>query len=66
MRRSRQALRVRKARAKDVPAVVVAIAIAGVADEDAVREEVLEEVTVVATPAAAGAGAGEGKTRVAS
>jgi hypothetical protein len=47
---------------KGVPAAVVAIAIAiaGVADEDAVRAAVLEEVTVVATPAAVAADAEEG------
>jgi hypothetical protein len=53
---------------KDVPAAVVAIAIAiaGVAVEDAARAAVLEEVTVVATPAAVAADAEEGRIRVAS
>ena len=48
---------------KDVPAAVVAIAIviAGVAVVDAVRAAVLEEVTVVATPAAVAADGEEGK-----
>ena len=52
---------------KGVPAAVVAIAIAiaGVADEDAAQAAVLEEVTVVATPAVAADG-GEGRIRVAS
>jgi predicted metal-dependent peptidase len=50
---------------KDVPAAVVAIAIAigGVVDEDEVRAAV-REVTVVATPVAADAE--EGRMRVAS
>ena len=48
---------------KDVPAAVVAteIAIAGVADVDAARAAVLEEVTVVAIPAAVAADAEEGR-----
>jgi hypothetical protein len=53
---------------KDVPAAVVAIAIAiaGVAVVDAVRAAVLEEVTVVAIPGAVAAVADEGRIRVAS
>jgi len=52
---------------KDVPAAVVAIAIAiaGAAVVDAAQAAVLEEVTVVATPVAA-ADAEEGRIRVAS
>ena len=51
---------------KDVPAAVVAIAIAiaGAAVVDAAQAAVLEEVTVVATPVAADAE--EGRIRVAS
>ena len=53
---------------KDVPAAVaaIAIAIAGVAVEDAARAAVLEEVTVVATPAAVAADVDEGRIRLAS
>jgi len=53
---------------KGVPAAAVAIeiGIAGGAGVDAVRAAVLEEVTVVATPAAVAAGAEEGRIRVAS
>ena len=49
---------------KDVPAAVVAIAIAigGVAVVAAVQAAVLEEVTVVATPAAVAADAEDGRT----
>ena len=64
LRRSRQAPRVRKVRARDVPAeaiaiaiVVVAVAVVPVAAQAAVRE-----VTVVATPAAVAADAEEGKS----
>ncbi len=47
----------------DVPAavVVIAIAIAGGADADAAPGAVLEEVTVVATPAAVAADAEDGR-----
>jgi len=53
---------------KDVPAAVVAIAIAigGVAVVAAVQAAVLEEVTVAATPAAVAVDAEEGNVRVAS
>ena len=53
---------------KDVPAAVVAIAIGigGAAVVDAAQAAVLEEVTVVATPAAVAVDAEEGKVRVAS
>jgi len=53
---------------KDVPAAVVAIAIAigGVAVVAAVQAVVLEEVTVVATPAVVAADAEDGRIRVAS
>jgi hypothetical protein len=53
-------------RVKDVPAAVVAIAIAIAGVEDAARAAVLEEVTVVATPAVVAADAEEGRIRVAS
>ena len=68
MRQSRQAPRVRKALVKAVPAAVVAIAIAiaGAAVVDAAQAAVLEEVTVVATPAAVAVDAEEGRIRLAS